>query len=131
MAGGYSRTRQNRCPAGTAGDRVVVPAAQTVVLTDELRGGDEQTLSFSTRWRRSPMIVRVRYRDGGWVVHADDQDTPSSEHATANAAAHAAIAYAAARHDEACVVIHDRYERVHFLPGRISSLERPAVAASA
>jgi hypothetical protein len=75
------------------------------------------------------MMVRVRYTDGRWVVQPDDRDAPSSEHATANDAAHAAIAYATARYDDACVVIHDRYERLHFVAGGSSKLAPGAVVA--
>jgi Uncharacterized protein conserved in bacteria (DUF2188) len=57
-------------------------------------------------------VIHVRYSDtGSWVVQPDDR-APISEHPTATAAERAAIAYAATV-DDADVVIHDRYARVH------------------
>jgi hypothetical protein len=63
---------------------------------------------------RFELMIHVRYGQArGWMVHPDDREEPSSEHPTADAAARAAIAYAAALDRAACVVIHDRYERLH------------------
>jgi hypothetical protein len=47
-------------------------------------------------------------------VHSDDLKAPSSQHTTETEAERAAVERAAA-FDDASVLIHDRYSRVHFV----------------
>jgi|EndMetStandDraft_7_1072992.scaffolds.fasta_scaffold2143314_1 hypothetical protein len=63
----------------------------------------------------SAHLIHVRCNDAGiWSVHPDDLKAPSSQHTTETEAERAAVERAAA-FDDASVLIHDRYSRVHFV----------------
>jgi hypothetical protein len=62
-------------------------------------------------------LIHVRCTGSGdWFVQPEDREAPISEHGCETEAERAAIEHAAGR-DDTFVVVHDRYERVHFAPG--------------
>jgi Uncharacterized protein conserved in bacteria (DUF2188) len=65
-------------------------------------------------------------RTGVWMVVAEDDDRPLSEHASETDAERAALALAAALPD-ARVLVHDRYSRVHEVPA--TELRHPRFSA--
>jgi uncharacterized protein DUF2188 len=79
----------------------------------------------------SAHLIHVRCNDVGvWSVQADDLDAPLSQHTTETDAERAAVERAAAFND-ASVLIHDRYSRVHFVHTAKRRSLRSGVSAGA
>jgi hypothetical protein len=70
----------------------------------------------------STHVIHVRCNDTGiWSVHPDNVEAPLSEHTTETDAERAAVERASAL-DDASVLIHDRYSRVHLVRVRSAEL---------